>query len=62
LRILLVEDDPKIGQFVVTALKQAGFAVDRTQNGEDGLQLALSTHYDIAIVDIMLPGLSNLAV
>lgn len=60
MRILVVEDDPKIGQFVVNALKQAGFAVDRAENGDDGLQLALSTPYDVAVVDVMLPGLGGL--
>jgi DNA-binding response OmpR family regulator len=59
-RILVVEDDPKIGQFVVMALKQAGFAVDRAQNGEDGLHMALSTTYDVGVVDIMLPGMGGL--
>jgi two-component system, OmpR family, response regulator len=59
-RILVVEDDPKISQFVVAALKQAGFAVDCAQSGDDGLQLALSTPYDAAVVDVMLPGLSGL--
>ena len=60
MRILVVEDDPKIGQFVAKALKQAGFAVDRAQNGDDGLQLALGAPYDVAVIDIMLPGLGGL--
>lgn len=60
MRILVVEDDSKIGQFVVKALKEAGFAVDLAQNGEDGLQLALSTAYDVAVVDVMLPRLGGL--
>lgn len=60
MRILIVEDDPKIGSFLATAFKQAGFAVDRAESGEDGLHLALSTSYDAAVVDVMLPGLSGL--
>ncbi len=60
MRLLVVEDDDKIAQFVVTALKQAGFAVDLAKDGEDGLELALSTGYDAAVVDVMLPGLSGL--
>ncbi|MBI3672611.1 MAG: response regulator transcription factor [Rhizobiales bacterium] len=60
MRILVVEDDPKIGRFIVTALKQAGFAVDRAENGEDGLHLALCTPYAAAVIDVMLPGLSGL--
>lgn len=60
MRLLVVEDDDKIAKFVVTALKQAGFAVDLAKDGEDGLELALSTGYDAAVVDVMLPGLSGL--
>jgi ribonuclease Z len=41
MRLLLVEDDIKIAQFVVNGLKEAGFAVDHAANGEDGLHLAL---------------------
>ena len=61
MRLLLVEDDVKIAQFVVNGLKEAGFAVDHAANGEDGLHLALTEPYDIAVVDIMLPGLDGLS-
>lgn len=60
MRILIVEDDPKIGQFVTRAMKQAGFAVDHATNGTDGLHLALSAPYGVAIVDVLLPGLGGL--
>jgi two-component system OmpR family response regulator len=60
MRLLLVEDDVKIAQFVVNGLKEAGFAVDHAANGEDGLHLALTEPYDIAVVDIMLPKLDGL--
>ena len=55
MRILLVEDDPKIASFVEKGLRAAGYAVDHASDGEAGLQLALSEPYDAAIVDIMLP-------
>jgi two-component system OmpR family response regulator len=55
-----VEDDSKIALFVKTGLREAGFAVDHAANGEDGLHLALTEPYDIAIVDIMLPKLDGL--
>lgn len=55
MRILVVEDDKKIASFLIKGLKQSGFAVDHAANGEDGLHLALSTPYDAAVVDIMLP-------
>lgn len=55
MRILLVEDDPKIASFIEKGLRAAGYAVDHASDGEAGLQLALSEPYDAAIVDIMLP-------
>jgi DNA-binding response OmpR family regulator len=60
MRVLVVEDDRKIGSFVVKALQQAGFAVDHAEDGESGLHLALSAPYDVAVVDIMLPRLDGL--
>src|SRR2546423_277094 len=59
-RILVVEDDRKIASFVIKGLKQSGFAVDHAANGEEGLALAVSTPYDAAVVDIMLPKLDGL--
>jgi two-component system, OmpR family, response regulator len=61
MRILVVEDDEKIAAFVVKGLKQAGFAVDRANNGEDGLHLAMTEPYDVAVIDIMLPKLDGLS-
>ena len=55
MRILVVEDDKKIASFVTKGLKQNGFAVDHAADGEEGLNLALTTPYDAAVVDIMLP-------
>jgi two-component system OmpR family response regulator len=61
MRVLIVEDDPKIASFVAKGLKQAGYAVDRATNGQAGLELARSAPYDVAIVDIMLPRLDGLS-
>jgi two-component system, OmpR family, response regulator len=60
MRLLLVEDDIKIAQFVVNGLKEAGFAVDHAADGEDGLHLAMTEPYDIAVVDLMLPKVDGL--
>ena len=60
MRILLVEDDQKIASFILKGLKAEGFAVDRADNGEDGLHLALTEPYDAAVIDIMLPKLDGL--
>ena len=62
MRILVIEDDPKIASFIVKGLKQNGFAVDHADNGEDGLHLALNALYDAAVIDIMLPKLDGLSV
>lgn len=59
-RILLVEDDLKIASFVSKGLKEAGYAVDRATDGEEGLHLATIAPYDAAIIDIMLPKLDGL--
>ncbi|BDD94285.1 MULTISPECIES: response regulator transcription factor [unclassified Pandoraea] len=62
MRILVVEDDRKIGAFVITALEQSGFAVDHAEDGVNGLDLALSASYDAAVIDIMLPRLDGLSI
>ena len=61
MRILVVEDDKKISQFIAKGLKEAGFAVDVADNGLVGLRLGQQSHYDAAVVDIMLPELDGLA-
>jgi two-component system OmpR family response regulator len=61
MRLLLVEDDLKIASFILTGLKEAGFAIDHATDGEDGLHMALIIPYDAAIIDIMLPKLDGLA-
>jgi len=60
MRLLLVEDDTKIALFILNGLKEAGFAVDHITNGEDGLHMALTEPYDIAVIDLMLPKLDGL--
>ena len=55
MRVLLVEDDERASDFVVKGLKQAGFSVDHGRDGEEGLHLALTSAYDVGIIDIMLP-------
>lgn len=61
MRLLVVEDDPKIASFVVKGLKQAGYAVDHAADGEQGLDLARMTNYDAAVMDVMLPKLDGLS-
>src|SRR5476651_1882598 len=61
MRLLVVEDDPKIASFVIRGLKEAGFSADHAPEGETGLALAQTTEYDAAIVDVMLPRLDGLS-
>ncbi|MEW6666351.1 MAG: response regulator transcription factor [Thermodesulfobacteriota bacterium] len=61
MRILLVEDDLKIASFIAKGLKQAGFAVDRVEDGQEGLHRILHETYDTAVVDIMLPKMDGLS-
>lgn len=61
MRILVVEDDNKIASFIVKGLKQSGYAVDRSADGENALILAETTAYDAAVVDLMLPKLDGLS-
>jgi two-component system, OmpR family, response regulator len=61
MRILIVEDDETIASFVAKGLHEAGYAVDSAFDGRRGLEMALETPYDAAIVDVMLPGVDGLA-
>jgi len=60
MRILVVEDDDKIASFVVNGLKQSGFAVDHSEDGEAALALARAINFDAAVVDLMLPRMDGL--
>ncbi len=60
MRILVVEDEPSIAQFVRQGLTEAGHAVDLAVNGRDGLSYALTADYDVLVLDIMLPQLDGL--
>jgi two-component system, OmpR family, copper resistance phosphate regulon response regulator CusR len=55
MRILLIEDEKKTAAFLAKGLREGGFVVDVARDGEEGLERALSTPYDLLIVDIMLP-------
>jgi len=62
MRVLIIEDDQTIADFVVRGLREAGFAVDLAKDGEEGLEAALQHAYDVAVVDLMLPKRDGLAV
>lgn len=62
MRILLIEDDQVIADFIKKGMKEAGFAIDHVSDGTTGLSAAQDGVYDVAIVDLMLPKLDGLAV
>jgi two-component system copper resistance phosphate regulon response regulator CusR len=59
MKILVVEDEPKTGDYLKQGLEEAGFVVDLARNGEDGLHLAETAAYDLLILDVMLPGMDG---
>lgn len=64
MRILIVEDEISIANFISDGLKEEGFAVDVATNGKKGLELALDflDGYDVILLDWMLPGLSGIEI
>ncbi len=62
MRILLVEDEFKVAQFIKKGLQQDHFAVDLAADGEEALYLAESGEYDLIILDLMLPKVPGLSV
>lgn len=56
MRILIVEDETKTGDYLKQGLTEAGFTVDLSRDGVNGLHLALTEAYDLAVLDVMLPG------
>lgn len=61
-KILIVEDEPKTGEYLRQGLKEASFTVDLAQNGPDGLHLASENELDLIILDVMLPGMDGWSV
>jgi two-component system copper resistance phosphate regulon response regulator CusR len=59
MRILIVEDEQKTGDYLKQGLSEAGFVVDLARDGVDGLHLALTGDYDLALLDVMLPKLDG---
>lgn len=62
MRILVVEDDRKVASFLARGLREEGYAVDVSNDGDDGLLKAKVHDYDLLLLDVMLPGSSGLEV
>ena len=62
MRLLIIEDYRPLQQSLIKGLCEAGFAVDSTGDGEEGLWYAMSNDYDVIILDLMLPGMDGLKI
>ena len=58
-KVLIVEDEQKTGDYLKQGLSEAGFVADIARNGVDGLHLATTGEYDLLILDVMLPGMNG---
>jgi len=61
-RILVIEDEPRILGFLARGLESEGFAVDGARNGREGLKRAQRDTYDLVLLDLLLPGIDGLSV
>ena len=61
-RILVIDDDARLADYVVQGLREEGFIVDCADNGRDGLFLATDSQFDAVVLDRMLPGMDGIAV
>lgn len=59
MKILIVEDEPKAGDYLRKGLTESGFVVDLARNGTDGLAQALEGDYSLIVLDVMMPGLDG---
>lgn len=59
MRILVVEDEPRLLRNLAKALREEGYAVDAADTGDEGLYLARSCDYDAIVLDVMLPGVDG---
>lgn len=59
MKILIVEDEPKAGEYLRQGLREAGYVVDLVTNGIDGLHHGLEGDHDLVVLDVMLPGMDG---
>lgn len=62
MKILLIEDEPKVASFIKKGLEEQAYEVDQAYDGTFGVKLALQHEYDLVILDIILPNISGLDV
>jgi two-component system copper resistance phosphate regulon response regulator CusR len=59
MHILIVEDEKKTAAFIKKGLSESNFTIDISDNGRDGLELAMNREYDMILLDVMLPGIDG---
>ena len=59
MKLLIVEDEQKTGDYLKQGLSEAGFVVDLVRTGTDGMHVALTEDYDLVVLDVMLPGIDG---
>src|SRR2546428_833421 len=62
MKVLVVEDEPAIADFIERGLRAEGYVVEVATDGDDGARRALSDDFDLVVLDLMLPGTSGLDV
>lgn len=62
MRVLVVEDEPKLGDYLYKGLTEHAYVVDVARNGVDGQHMAIHGEYDILVLDIMLPAINGFEV
>ncbi|MBB6557394.1 two-component system copper resistance phosphate regulon response regulator CusR [Acidovorax soli] len=59
MKILVIEDDPKTGDYLKKGLRESGYGVDLARTGTEGLRMALGEAYDLVVLDVSLPGIDG---
>jgi len=62
MRVLIVEDEPKMAAFIAKALEEEGFALGLAKNGHEALEILLEGVFDVVVLDVMLPGPDGISV
>ncbi len=62
MKVLVIEDEPGILRFLAQGLREESYTVDTAENGDSGLEMALSGDYDLLLIDWMIPGISGMEV
>ena len=59
MRVLITEDEPKMARLLRRGLTEQDMVVDLAEQGEDAVWMAAATHYDVIVLDVMLPGIDG---